>query len=103
MTQETKIKVAINPEVAEVISDIIMTLKLNPQEEMTGYIGCGSHARHLNANGKAPQCTDAGSRKIVIAGDSYDMALNELYYLLWDLAVELHIPDEKRELLRSIS
>lgn len=79
----------------KVICDIIMTLKHNPDELInpTG-IGVGSHARPMP---RAPK-----DKKVIIPGDSYAVALNELYYVLWDLACEIRMPDEKRELLLNI-
>lgn len=82
-------------EVMAVIQTIIDRLAINSKEQIKLQgIGVGPTARPLPTNDQYS--------KIIIPGDTYEYALHNLYLVLWDLAIEVGIPDEKRELLRNL-
>ncbi len=66
-------------ETIQTIAKIIEKLEKEPNHVITGNLGSGCHARKF----------DGDRYKVVIPGDTFDMAKTQLHYLLYDLGVDV--------------
>jgi len=70
------------------IQKIIKRLDNEPNRIITSPLGSGCHARKFG-----------DSHKVVIPGDTFEMAKIQLHYLLFDLGVDVGLTDEELKTL----
>ena len=68
------------------IAEILKRLNAEPERIITGSIGSGCYARRMPGN---------DSYKLVIPGDTFQAALTELHYLLFDLGIDAGLSTEE--------
>lgn len=84
----------------ETIIKIIKKLEENPNNQIgLDNIGCGGFCKQLNPN---EEYWKPKYYKPLIGGETYQEALQQVYYLFWDLAVTLDLSDDDREVLRRL-
>ena len=71
------------------IQKIIDRLDENPNKIITSPLGSGCHARRFGGE----------FFKVVIPGDTFEMAKVQLHYLLYDLAIDVGLSDEELKTL----
>ncbi len=75
------------------IRKIMDRLEKNPTQIITSNLGSGCHARtYKTADGEV-------MHKVVLPGDTFETALVQLHFLLFDLGVDVGLTDEELKTL----